>query len=306
MYKRQGYTPASGHYLYTDVPVVTQTGDGSGAVANVRVENGKVGVVTFTNGGKNFAVGDTVGLGTLGLGNGSGAVISVGLITAYNTLVLDEIQGTFNIGVGTVMFDNGSAVIGLDGKTGIGTTVDGNIGSAHTISSFDVDPTKDGLHFRVAHRAHSMHSFNNLVNLDLVASDVSSTSLTADLPYNSTGNINVESSSNFDTFEGVGVGTTNYGLAKVGDEIISYTGVTNGQIVGITTRGVFGSDIESHDSGDPIVKYEFAGVSLARINKTHDLGNAASASVPNDKGLDFYHIKPVSYTHLTLPTSDLV
>ena len=185
---------------------------------------------------------------------------------------MDEIQGTFNIGVGTVMFDNGSAVIGLDGKTGIGTTVDGNIGSAHTISSFDVDQTNDGLHFRVAHRAHSMHSFNNLVDLDLVASDVSSTSLTADLPYNSTGNINVESSSNFDTFEGVGVGTTNYGLAKVGDEIISYTGVTNGQIVGITTRGLFGSDIESHDSGDPIVKYEFAGVSLARINKTHDLG----------------------------------
>ena len=136
-----------------------------------------------------------------------------------------------------------------------------------------------------------MHSFNNLVNLDLVESDVPSTSLTADFNFNNISEINVTSSSNFDTFEGVGVGTTNYGLAKVGDEVISYTGVANGQIVGITTRGMFGSDIESHDSGDAIAKYEFAGVSLARINKTHDLGNDASASVPDDKGLDFYHIK---------------
>ena len=29
-----GYTPASGHFLYTDVPIVTQTGDGTGAVGN--------------------------------------------------------------------------------------------------------------------------------------------------------------------------------------------------------------------------------------------------------------------------------
>ena len=33
-----GYTPSSGHFLYTDIPMVTQTGEGSGAVGNVRVE----------------------------------------------------------------------------------------------------------------------------------------------------------------------------------------------------------------------------------------------------------------------------
>ena len=31
------------------------------------------------DGGKNYAVGDTLGIGTLGLGNGSGAVVSVGV-----------------------------------------------------------------------------------------------------------------------------------------------------------------------------------------------------------------------------------
>ncbi len=286
-----GYTPSSGVFTYNDVSMVAQTGDGTGAVGNVTINNGKVGVVTFSNGGKNFAVGDTLGIGTLGLGNGSGAVVSVGLITSYNTLVLDDIQGDFNIGVGTVMFNNGSATIGIDGKTGIGTTSDGNIGSGCTVSSIDIDPYYDGLHFRVHHREHSMHSFDNFVNIDLIAPDVPSTNLSADFSFNNVSECNVVSSSNFDTFEGVGVGTTNYGLAKIGDEIFSYTGVANGQIVGITTRGMFGSDIESHDSGDQIEKYEYCGVSLARINKTHDLANAASPTVPNDKGLDFYHVK---------------
>ena len=111
-----GYTPASGHFLYTDIPMVTQTGDGSGAIGNVRVENGQIGVVTFTNGGNNYAVGDTLGIGTLGLGNGSGAVISVGLITATKSVIIDNIQGSFVTGVGTLGYNNGSTVIGIDGK----------------------------------------------------------------------------------------------------------------------------------------------------------------------------------------------
>ena len=37
-------------------------------------------------------------------------------------------------------------------------------------------------------------------------------------------------------------------------------------------------------------KYEFAGVSLRRINKTHDM-NSPAATVTDPKDLDFYHIK---------------
>ncbi|GIR01022.1 MAG: hypothetical protein CM15mP10_0850 [Actinomycetota bacterium] len=85
------------------------------AVGNVTVENGEISVVTLTNGGKNYAVGDTFGIGTLGLGNGSGAVISVGLITERNSLVIDNIQGSFVTGVGTLGFNNGSTFLGLDG-----------------------------------------------------------------------------------------------------------------------------------------------------------------------------------------------
>ena len=122
--------------------MVTQTGEGSGIVGNVRVENGKVGVVTFTNGGKNYAVGDTLGIGTLGLGNGSGAVLSVGLITATNSLVVDNIQGSFVTGIGTIGFNNGTTLMGVDGKA---------VGSGSTIASIDVDTTNDGLHLSLIH-----------------------------------------------------------------------------------------------------------------------------------------------------------
>ncbi len=278
---------------YSDIPMITRTGSGSGAIGNVTVTNGQIGVVTFTNGGKNYAVGDTLGIATLGTGNaraGSGAILSVGVITATNSIVIDNIQGSFNIGVGTIGFNNGSTVLGLDGTTGEGASNGGNVGSAVTISSFDVDSTNDGLHFKVDHRSHGLHAFNNLVKISGVDSDIPSTTLTADYDNNSSSDISVVSSSNFATFEGVGVGTTNFGYAILGNEIISYTGVANGSITGITTRGIDDTIKSSHSSGNEIKKYEFSGVSLRRINKTHDM-NSPSATIPNDKDLDFYHIK---------------
>ena len=277
-----GYTPSSGFLVYNDIPLTTLTGEGSGAVANVVINNGEVGFVTITNGGgKNYAQGDTLGIGTLGLGNGSGAVVSVGVITERNSLVITNVQGTFNTGVGTVGFNSGSALTGLDGTT---------VGSAVTISSFDVDTTEDGLHFKVNHRSHALHAFNNLVTISGVESDIPSTKLSADYDNTSTSDISVVSSSNFAKFEGVGVGTTNYGYAIIGNEVLSYTGVAEGSITGVTTRGIDNTIIKSHSSGDEIKLYQFSGVSLRRINKQHDM-NSPTVTVPNDKDLDFYHIK---------------
>ena len=276
-----GYTPSNAVLTYSDIPMITQTGEGTGIIGDVTVNNGVIGVVTFTNGGKNFAVGDTLGIGTLGLGNGSGAVLSVGLITATNSLVVDNIQGSFVTGIGTLGFNNGSTVLGIDGKT---------VGSGSTIASIDVDQTNDGLHFKVDHRAHGLHAFNNLVTISGVDSDIPSTKLTADYANNALTDIAVVSSSNFATFEGVGVGTTNFGYAILGNEIISYTGVADGSITGITTRGIDNTVKSSHSSGEEIKKYEFSGVSLRRINKTHDM-NSPAATVVDPKDLDFYHIK---------------
>ena len=135
--------------------------------------------------------------------------------TTSSTLLVDNVQGSFNIGVGTVLFNNGESILSLDGKTGIGTTVDGQIGSAATVSSFDVDPVFDGLHFKVNHRAHAMHNASNRVSIKGIQLRYSNTTLTADYAQASLGNISVVDSSSFATFEGVGVGTTNYGYAII-------------------------------------------------------------------------------------------
>jgi len=276
-----GYTPSNGVLTYSDIPMITQTGEGTGIIGDVTVNNGVIGVVTFTDGGNNYAVGDTLGIGTLGLGNGSGAVLSVGIVSMTRSLVVDNIQGSFVTGVGTLGYNNGSTLIGIDGKT---------VGSGATIASIDVDTTNDGLHFKVNHRSHALHAFNNLVSISGVDSDVPSTTLSADYNNTATTDISVVSSANFDTFEGVGVGTTNYGYAIIGNEILSYTGVADGSITGVTTRGIDSTVKASHSSGDIIKKYEFSGVSLRRINKQHDM-NSPTVTVPNDKDLDFYHIK---------------
>jgi len=271
-----GYTPSSGSLVYSNIPLVTLSGSGSGMVGDVTVNNGQISAVSVTNGGKNFAVGDTVGISTLGLGNGSNAVLAVGIITSTNTLILDQIQGSFNTGVGTITFNNGSTIE--------------VVGNGCTISTFDVDSTYDGLHFKVNHRAHALNAFNNLVTISGVESDVPVTTLTADYSNDSTADISVVSSSNFDTFEGVGIGTTNHGYLKIGQEIISYTGTASGSITGISTRGVDGTTSFTYPAGTEVRKYEFGGVSLRRVNRTHDMNDPA-VTVPNAKDLDYYHIK---------------
>ena len=71
---------------------------------------------------------------------------------------------------------------------------------------------------------------------------------------------------------------------------LSYTGVANGSITGVTTGGIDNTIQKSHLAGDEIKLYQFSGVSLRRINKQHDM-NSPTVTVPNDKDLDFYHIK---------------
>ena len=78
-------------------------------------------------------------------------------------------------------------------------------------------------------------------------------------------------------------------LSNINSEIIYYNSIGTNQL-GIGTRGIDNTLIKSHSSGDEIKLYQFSGVSLRRINKQHDM-NSPDVTVPNDKDLDFYHIK---------------
>jgi len=132
-----------------------------------------------------------------------------------------------------------------------------------------------------------MYFSDNYVTLSDVATNIIPTKLTNDLDSTATGDIAVDDVTNLDTFENVGVGTTNYGYLKIGDEILSYSSAS-GANIGITSRSIDSTSAKDYLAGTPVYKYELNGVSLRRINKTHNLANVSIADAIT---FDSYTIK---------------
>jgi len=280
-----GYTPSSGSYLFTNVSLNSITGSGRDAAADITISNGVAVAATISNGGTGYSVGDVLGITTIGSKNlGRNLRLSVSQISGVNELIIDQVQGEYLTGIGkTIRFIN---------NLGITTDLNGTGGNV-TIPTDGIITLSDGLHLKVNHKNHGMNSANNLVAVSNVVSDLKPTKLFANYSATSNDDIQVESVTiaNFQTFENVSVGATNPGYIKIEDEIISYTGVNSTtsppKLTGIT-RGVDQTKSFIHDAGSLIYKYELSGVSLRRINKTHDLSNA---TVSNPLDLDYYHIK---------------
>lgn len=270
-----GYTPSAGFGTYT-ANLNTLSGSGSGAVARVTVNAGAITSCFVTNGGIGYGVGDELGITTLGSTTlGRNARFSVGIISAINSIVLDGVQGEFVTGIaGTMTYIvQGTGAVGvLTGKYASSVTQDSNF---------------DGLHLNVRHRNHAMNSGTNTVSINNVKSDMRPTSLSADINATSSGNIGLADTSKFDTFENVGVGTTNPGYALIGNELISYTGL-NGSILTGITRNIDSKGTFAHNASDLISKYELNGVSLRRINRDHVLSDA---STTRPRSLDSYAVK---------------
>ena len=150
-----------------------------------------------------------------------------------------------------------------------------------------ITSVSDGLHIKVNHVNHGMNFDDNFVRIFKVLPDVKPTKLTAAYDKSSTDPLQVTAGtgSNFSTFEGATVGGTNTGLLLIGEEIIEYTSTTSSTIGGSISRG---TTPKSYPIDTPVYKYELAGVSLARINKTHDLSDV---TIANPITLDSYHIK---------------
>jgi hypothetical protein len=280
-----GYT---GNQTFTGVSLTNITGTGSNATANISIQNGVAIAATISVGGTGYSVGDVVTPTQIGSNTlGTNMRLSIGDLRGVNELIIDNVQGEFVTGVGkTLQFTNNS-----------GVTADVN-GAGGNVLITSTTTVTDGLHAKVNHRNHGMHSTQNIVGIEGVASDVPTTNLTSDYESSSTATITVNDASEFGTFEGVGVGTTTLGYLRIGGELVSYSGTTATTITGITTRGVDGTNIVNHFSGDIVEKYELAGVSLRRINKNHNLSDA---TVSNPIGLDFYTIKIDNGTASGLP-----
>ena len=276
-----GYTPSinmGGSYTYSAVPLQTITGTGSGALANVTITGGVAVAATITSGGNGYKAGDVVGINSLGsFSTGLNARFSIVSIASTNELILDNVQGDFVTGIGnTVLFVN---------SLGITTTLNSTIGGNVNISNISV--VTDGLHIKVNHRNHGMYFDTNAVLIRGVESDIPPTKLTSAYTTDSTGPISVESVADFGTFENIGIGTTNAGYILIGDEVISYTSTATGQIGGNVVRLVSGN-ARNYPVGTPVYKYELGGVSLRRINTSHNLSNV---TIPNPSDFDSYNIK---------------
>ena len=103
------------------------------------------------------------------------------------------------------------------------------------VSSINQD--NDGLHIKVNHKNHGMYFSDNKVEISGVESDVKPTKLTSAFTATSTSPLSVVNAQEFESFENVGVGTTNTGFLRIGEEIIEYTSVSGNTIGGNITRG---------------------------------------------------------------------
>ena len=281
-----GYTPADGSRTVTGVNLVTQVGQGRGAQASVYIKDGVVGTATITSGGSGYIVGDVVGFTTLGVNTvGRDAKLTITGIGLTSELVVDRVQGDFTIGAGkTIMLTNAA-----------GNTNALNAGYGGDVQVTSLKEVTDGLHIKVDHQNHGMYFSDNLVKISMAEPDIKPTRLTVGLDENNNTSLQVDDGTIFENFEGVGIGTTNYGYLRVGNgddqEIISYDSVT-GNTIGITTRGVYnvhgGTGGETWDAGAPVYRYELGGVSLGRINKIHSL---ADSDLANSIKYDSYHVK---------------
>ena len=222
------------------------------------------------------------------LGDGAGEGIRLTVesdnIESFNELILTDVQGDFDTSASAYSLRY------VDNALGIGTVINWN-GTA----PIEVKPTSttvsdgdDGLHLKIRMKNHGMYNSINKVTLTDIESDLVPSTITQNYSRTSTANLGVLAGAVYTTFEGLTVGAAQTGYIRIEDEIIGYTGVSGNTLTGIT-RGIDSSPQEEHDTGTQAYKYEFGGISLRRINKTHDLGNVTIANDP--LGVDFYHVK---------------
>lgn len=283
-----GYTPG----YYSNVPLVNITGNGKNGTANISIgSSGEVVSLgaTIQNGGTGYRIGDIVTVASLG-GSSLGRNIrfSITNISGFNEIILDQVQGNYKTGVGNTIRFVASGI----GSTDLNSTLGGNV----TITSITPDfEYSDGLHVKVYHKNHGMHSKASEVNITGCLSEIEPTNLLTSYDQGSTDDISLSDMrinpdtglSAFATFENVGVSTQNPGYIMIDREILSYTGISGNTLTGIT-REIDQTNAFTYAAGSAVMKYELSGVSLRRINKIHNLQDS---NMSRSIDLDYYYIK---------------
>jgi hypothetical protein len=279
----------SGFRTYSNVSLISRTGNGSGAKVNISVQGGVAIAATVSIGGTGYTYGDAMYVDYSQTDNlGKNLILSIpntnGVISNFNSILLTGVQGTPKQNSTDYLF-----YVGSGGTSTLGVA---------TITS--ITTLEDGLHFKVSHSNHGMYSSNDRLYLYNIESDLKPETINASINSSTTGNIVVSNVGIFTTFENVQVSAANTGYIKIGTEVIGYTdyNIANNELTGITRGiersssfpGINPSSLPSNwPLNTPVYKYELNGVSLRRINRKHKLIDTDLVTYPTD--LDEYYIK---------------
>jgi hypothetical protein len=270
-----GLTTGGSNYTTTATPVNTfnMIGNGSGLILNIVESNGVITGITIVNSGNGYKEGDVVGIVTSTVLNNTGkdARITISSITGVDTLYLENIQGnSFTTTPGSQFgyYDNSNTLISI---------------ASTTIRNFAPSTNQySGNYVRVEHFDHGMYGKTNKLRIYDAESSTAPVIITSPITSTST-TVAIGDTSNFGTFEGVSVSGSNPGYVKIGNEIIKYQSIGSG-FLGTITRGIDSTISINHDINSLMYKYELNGVSLRRINTTHDISDL-------DIGLDGYYLE---------------
>jgi len=261
-----GITTGGRNYVSdTLVSTYNVIGSGSGLTLNIGANgNGTITSASAVSAGNGYAIGDIVGIvtSTVSSNTGENALITItGNNNFVDTLYLTNVQGDkFNDGTRLVYYNNSGNRVTL-----ASTYISGD--------SVPVGGIYGGNYFKVDHFDHGMYANNNKLKISNVVSNIPPVSLAAPLNIDDVLiNVSVADTSNFSTFEGVPVSSLNPGYIKIDSEIIKYATVGYGSLENIT-RSQDSTVAIYHPENSLIYKYEVNGVSLRRINTTHDISD---------------------------------
>jgi hypothetical protein len=256
---------------FSGVSLYSVTGNGSGAVGVVTISSNVVSAVSITTPGNGYVIGDVLGVTTSNVVKGSNATITVSNISGVDTLYLTNVQGE--------EFTDGQDLVYYENTTAVALANTDIRGTSSLISNL-----YDGRVIEVDHYNHGMMADNNKVTLADIEPNTAPILLTANLATDAT-TISVANTSTFSTFEGI---STSTGYVKINNEIIYYNSIGSGTL-GIGTRGIDGSSIRTHNVNDLCYKYELNGISLTKINATHDM--PTDSALKASKNIDKYYLQ---------------
>jgi len=256
----------------SDVTGTFQSGSESGGVVVNRIVSSKtvatMTVNTITGGTGAFTVGETI--------TGNSANAPTATVTAWDsgtsTLTLESVSTNFTVSTETINGGTSDTTATVATVTYSGDAVEtGTISSAFPATGITPAYTSDQRKITLYHSNHGMHDLNNNVTITGIVSEISPTFLTTSISDSDT-SISVNDASAFHTrVDGATVGIGNPGFIKIGDEIISYSAISNdGKTITVLNRGEDNTTAASHADETVVECYNLDGIPLTEINKIHN------------------------------------